>query len=310
MNKTGNSVCPICGCQLNPENLSRHLSRIHPDSSVEGRSAFTSIDSKNGNERQRNKKKAKTDGPYIEYNGQVTVNEYGIVENVHKASTISRAQPRRTPRTVIPSTSPEKKKSAVRSTPIESRSIDPETSCPICAEVLDASLLAHHLKQHHQIVAVVRKTSAKGPNQAVYQCLYCQVHLRTSEVVNHKARCPNKKPETPRAKVAKQPRAVSGDILCGVCNRYVHPDHISDHVKKYHRKVPFIPAKTGQENFPNPRYQNPRVERPKTISTRKKHETDDHMDGSKDLGHLRRESNGQFGSFPLHDDYSEESGAD
>jgi hypothetical protein len=34
---------------------------------------------------------------------------------------------------------------------------------------------------------------------------------------------------------------------------------------------------------------------------------DESRDGSKGLGHMRRESNGRFGSYPLHDDYSDES---
>ena len=37
---------------------------------------------------------------------------------------------------------------------------------------------------------------------------------------------------------------------------------------------------------------------------------DEKRDGSKGLGHMRRESDGKFGSFPLHDDYSDESKSD
>lgn len=33
-------------------------------------------------------------------------------------------------------------------------------------------------------------------------------------------------------------------------------------------------------------------------------------DGSKGLGHMRRDYNGTFGSFPLHDDYDDEAGSD
>jgi hypothetical protein len=36
---------------------------------------------------------------------------------------------------------------------------------------------------------------------------------------------------------------------------------------------------------------------------------DEQRDGSKGLGHMRRESNGRFGSYPLHDDYSDEADA-
>ena len=36
---------------------------------------------------------------------------------------------------------------------------------------------------------------------------------------------------------------------------------------------------------------------------------DEPRDGSKNLGHMARE-NGRFGSYPLHDDYDDESDAD
>ena len=34
---------------------------------------------------------------------------------------------------------------------------------------------------------------------------------------------------------------------------------------------------------------------------------DEKRDGSKGFGHMRREWDGKFGSFPLHDDYNDES---
>ena len=56
------------------------------------------------------------------------------------------------------------------------------------------------------------------------------------------------------------------------------------------------------------RSQNKAPKSGKSVPTEK--ELEDHdQDGSQGLGHFRRESSGQFGSYPLHDDYSDEADA-
>jgi hypothetical protein len=113
-------------------------------------------------------------------------------------------------------------------------------------------------------------------------------------------------------------------IECPVCKAKLNPNNLEKHRKKVHKSKnhPSFMEKMAIANDANQKTQKPiDTVKHKPIrysSSRKKGRTgivfesleqsfDEKQDGSKGLGHMRRESDGKFGSFPLHDDYSEES---
>jgi hypothetical protein len=92
------------------------------------------------------------------------------------------------------------------------------------------------------------------------------------------------------------------DSVCPVCGRKLFSGDLRTHLRQScqarilskHRKSRNI---GGRKN---------KTDHGKAHTEVQGHE----QDGSKGLGFMRRESNGQFGSYPMHDDYSEESNAD
>jgi hypothetical protein len=96
-------------------------------------------------------------------------------------------------------------------------------------------------------------------------------------------------------------------VECEYCRAVVPLVSIAFHTKQSHQTfdLRFRPEKAPQK----PRKQTGRV--PKSISqqTHRQPVIDD-AEKNDGMAHYRREGNGQFGSFPLHDDYSDEADAE
>lgn len=316
MSRDSDFRCPICNCTLNPRNLARHLARNHSNNRVEGYSAsHGSSDSGSTAKASRT-----TSGAYIEYDGQVTVDEYGIVVGVRKVR-VGEKKPRvkKSKTTVIPAATTVKKKSAKPAKPTVSRVKSPvrkqikaEASCPICLEELVANQLIDHLRLVHQVTPVLKATRRVNPQTplAGYKCNQCGQMLHTLDVKEHQTHCRKRGSENLIQQNKKMPGQGDVDILCGVCNRYVHPKHITEHERKFHPRVKFKPAGSPHQTTAD-RKHIPSGRNAKAVNFRSRRQLDDDgLDGSKYLGHFRRESSGQFGSYPLHDDYGDESDAD
>mgnify|MGYP005818854301 CR=1 FL=1 len=147
---------------------------------------------------------------------------------------------------------------------------------------------------------------AQSTPLAEYQCLTCGKKLQTLEVKNHQAACQKPKQTTGNQRGTKTQTTVDVDVLCGVCQRYVHPKHIDENVKKYHPHKKFFPAKSSQEQAAFRKPENRREKYTGASSTHTGRLDDDGIDGGKYTGILHWDTDGTFGSFPLHDDYSED----
>jgi len=150
--------------------------------------------------------------------------------------------------------------------------------CPICKALFLEDRLLYHLQVSHPAALTPQKSSKKSKG---------------------------KSPET----------TVLSEIKCPVCKVNLKSQaRLEKHVLKVHGK------KTNQKEIkqlsvPSKKHINASTSRPKkklfafnTISLDSFIQSmDEPRDGSKGLGHMRRESDGKFGSYPLHDDYSDES---
>jgi hypothetical protein len=110
--------------------------------------------------------------------------------------------------------------------------------------------------------------------------------------------------------------------ICPLCTSKLQPAVLKDHFARRH---PYASLDNWQPPRPQKtiRRQNGKgqLKRPEKAGLGWKEDQihalealrqsfDETRDGSKGLGHMRREWNGQFGSFPLYDDYGDESDAE
>lgn len=123
-------------------------------------------------------------------------------------------------------------------------------------------------------------------------------------------------------------------ILCGSCNSVVKYEYLLEHIQTEHPNMKVLKFEVVPKGKADRFCQQVQVEtKPADIQSKSRKEKwysngarrkytespyakatldeshDEAQDGSKGLGHFRRESSGQFGSYPLHDDYSDESDA-
>ena len=92
-------------------------------------------------------------------------------------------------------------------------------------------------------------------------------------------------------------------VQCPKCRCSVRFDRLKNHLKKVHHDQQSVVDSEGSVEFENDESDD-YVDWYACNSV-------DRMDGSKYIGYHRREyEDSRFGSFPVHDDYSEESWAD
>jgi hypothetical protein len=92
-------------------------------------------------------------------------------------------------------------------------------------------------------------------------------------------------------------------LECEYCHSIVPWNRIGSHTKTQHhtRVLQFRPA--GERVIA-------RHGHSKSVPSSQSNSIPDQMERSDGMAHFRRESNGQFGSYPLHDDYSDEADAE
>jgi len=92
-------------------------------------------------------------------------------------------------------------------------------------------------------------------------------------------------------------------VICPVCKKDVYKAKLDFHMRQEHKSKRKSKSNKGATSGVENRLKS-------TNERSTSQHRDDDQDGSKHLSHFRRESSGQFGSYPLHDDYSDESNAD
>ncbi|MHB0923982.1 MAG: hypothetical protein ACYC3H_08475 [Bellilinea sp.] len=92
-------------------------------------------------------------------------------------------------------------------------------------------------------------------------------------------------------------------VRCPICKKMIDRAAYNAHVATAHKTKKSKRRGKGKQVDSHPANRQHNIPPQEYIK-------DKEMDGSKHLGHHRRESSGQFGSYPLHDDYSDESDAD
>lgn len=97
-------------------------------------------------------------------------------------------------------------------------------------------------------------------------------------------------------------------IECVICGKFIFKNGFTSHLRNSH------PKPKGKPKRGKPRkgkQSKDRVSPPKPVLPNNNDPLENNeLDGSKHVGNFRRQSDGKFGSFPLHDDYSDESNAD
>lgn len=141
------------------------------------------------------------------------------------------------------------------------------------------------------------------------------------QIVEHKNQTHTKRQSEPQVNIIKNHQIIAIDNMmqCPHCSSKVRKDRLKKHLEKkctghftqsskmlsatkHSRKPKHNAPRTQRRSYAQPRHSDPSWYDCNSV---------DQMDGSKYLGYYRREYEGsRFGSFPLHDDYSEESWAD
>lgn len=172
------------------------------------------------------------------------------------------------------------------------------TSCHFCQERVLRAELKSHIKQHHPD----RLKKVKTPRSHEMVCELCGAVIKKKNAARHHQRVHSSKPPTQQpTKTVQQNRTLT---TCPECHVQVRSDRLVVHLRKVHE--------TGQGGDElSARLPCHAHGRAITKSDRQKLESlrqslDEREDGSKYWGFMSRES-GQFGSFPLFDDYGDES---
>ena len=92
----------------------------------------------------------------------------------------------------------------------------------------------------------------------------------------------------------------SGWVTCPVCHGNVTSKRLKKHLNKVH-------GASSETDKPKPVTPVQRKNQEDIVPESLYQDLSEKRDGSKGLGHMRREWDGKFGSFPLHDDYNDES---
>jgi hypothetical protein len=163
--------------------------------------------------------------------------------------------------------------------------------CPICLELVKPTEIHRHCIYNHpskELFSLIREFLT----QKLF-CTACQNKVPVSHLVGHYL------------------QRHAGMAFLGIEFRYITTNHVQNTPSKHNK----INKKPTQPSVESPAAQR----RAKLVDdyfdiVRNKLPIDEQYDdeprdGSKGLGHFKREG-GQFGSYPLHDDYDDESDAD
>lgn len=93
-------------------------------------------------------------------------------------------------------------------------------------------------------------------------------------------------------------------LECEYCNTVVQWDEIGKHTRKLHRTSDLRFISAGERTLPVKQMRDS-----KGGVTLYRSSLPDSIEKSNGMAQMRREGNGQFGSFPLHDNYDDESDA-
>lgn len=280
--------CPVCSAQVRPDNLEKHLRKVHPAymrTLEQPKRAPFSTQSKpplpptKSNQRQTpvplngpRKRAGNRANPFIEIDGYVTVDEASRVVAVTTTSNKNSVQPVKTTQSApIPGTD-------------QRKTIYPVTVCPICQQKFEAQFLINHYRNQHGVEVVKHGQPRKGMkrNGSEMICLKCGKCLRSAEVSHHRKRCAFYEvvePAVRKQPIARRPTATAP----------------SPRTQQAKQNPPRKRKGASGHRLQTPAHSSPGFE-------------DHEPDGGKYMGWNRRE-NGKFGSMPLYDDYSDESDA-
>jgi hypothetical protein len=204
----------------------------------------------------------------------------------------------------------------------------PTTTCRICkASVYQHDLESHLVRVHHQAAPLVLPPKPKKQPKAA----------QTSKSQPAPATVPSKASPIRQQKTAAYPAPAAGSPaistkryeICPVCKNHVRQDRLEKHLTSVHPQAAIIPvapvslanqidhsgssstkkskARKGSSVSAKSQAYLPTTDNDNELSLEALDQSyRDRRDGGKELSQSRRD-HGQFGSFPVHDDYSEDS---
>lgn len=164
-------------------------------------------------------------------------------------------------------------------------------------------------------------TGSHPPSRERARCPVCQIMVRANRLDRHLRKvhgqeinnsattltASTKQPDTSSPKEA-QPSPASRELVpCPHCQVQVRTDRLQRHLRKVHRSK--VKKKLAPQRIPK-MGQIALSDRQGLASETLYQSFYETRDGSKGLGHMRRDFDGAFGSYPLHDDFDDESSAD
>lgn len=216
----------------------------------------------------------------------------------------------------------------------------PVAKCSVCCAWVRADRLERHMQRAHQsegssvvVPSATERSKANAQQRSnskkIYaaRCPDCGILVRRDGLVQHvrEAHSSANPPAISQLAAELQNAAVQQTeqpgktmVECHICGVLVGANRLRKHMRKVHPSVKLSAMPATAVGSPNA--QSSRSgERDKGVagpSGRQDHleqalRQSDHesIDGSKYVGFMRREWDGKFGSFPLHDGFDDESGA-
>jgi transcription elongation factor Elf1 len=182
----------------------------------------------------------------------------------------------------------------------------------------------------------LKTRSVSSKDKSMVTCTFCNSQVRADRLSKHISNIhPDKKlpPDTKRHTTASdktRPRKLSPRdmsptqklsnkpfVRCSICEQNIRSDKWEKHLKKVHAASVTNKVSKSSSKSRNTAPKSPRTSRKsggggidpdvRRRALKELHEETSY--GDKYLGQVRREADGRFGSIPLYDDYSEESGA-
>lgn len=153
-------------------------------------------------------------------------------------------------------------------------------ACPICGLNINSSKFKKHLKNVHN------NSSAKG-------------------ILSARIAKPSDMEEFASFQLNKKLL-----VDCPVCKVKVSSKRLNKHLNKVHNASKKEILNSSGKKVTHNDLPLTTEDKANVLPESFYQDLDEKRDGSKGLGHMRREWDGKFGSFPLHDDYSDESNSD
>jgi hypothetical protein len=176
------------------------------------------------------------------------------------------------------------------------------------------------IPSHDPAISTPRKHPAPKSSQPRIVCDLCGVPVLAKRLDKHRKKVHAQQgqilsgPSLSTSKDSiKQPSSLTVQervyTHCSVCGVTIRVTRVTTHMQKVHRTPVGGPRSSTTTPTKNRQLPNPAQYSTSSNTSTRYYSTTDPMDGGKYLGHIRRDANGQFGSLPLYDDYSEESDA-